>query len=134
VDKSTSRNPQIAWIILFVASAAYSQSDEEILEAVRANATKIYLEQASWTLPETFHNSGLAPSDKERLIEQWAKASANCLADGLEKYAKSSDVPLSEMVNDDGSYSLKGGPDHEHDLYVSTCIERAWEAVGARVK
>ena len=103
----------ITWMILLVAPTAYSQSDEEILEKVRASATKTFLEQASWTLPESFHNSGLAPSDKERLVEQWANASATCLADALATYANTTDVPLSEMVSDDGSFSLKGGSSSE---------------------
>ena len=116
---------------MLVAPTAYSQSDKEILETVRASATKIYLEQASWTLPESFHNSGLAPSDKERLVEQWANASADCLVDALAKYSDSTEIPLSELVSDDGSFSLKGGSDAEFDLNLSTCIESAWEAVGA---
>jgi len=117
--------------MLFAAPTAYSQSDEEILEKVRASATKGFLEQASWTLPESFHNSGLAPSDKERLVEQWANASATCLADALATYADTTDVPLSELVSDDGSFGLKGGSSSEFDLFLTTCIERAWEAVGA---
>ena len=122
----------ISCIMLLNSPAAYSQSDQEILETVRANGVKGYLEQASWTLPESFHNSGLAPSDKKRLIEQWANASAACMVDALAKYAESTDVPLSEMVNDDGSFSLKGdGSSAEFDLNLSTCIEREWEAVGA---
>ena len=121
----------ITWIMLFAAPTAYSQSDEEILEKVRASATKGFLEQASWTLPESFHNSGLAPSDKERLVEQWANASATCLADALATYADTTDVPLSELVSDDGSFGLKGGSSSEFDLFLTTCIERAWEAVGA---
>ena len=119
-------------IMLLISPTAYSQSDQEILETVRANGTRIYLEQASWTLPESFHNSGLAPSDKERLIEQWANASAACMVDALAKYAESTDVPLSEMVNDDGSFSLKGdGSSSEFNLNLETCIERAWQTVGA---
>lgn len=54
---------QLLWPILFVATTACSQSDEEILEKIRARAAEIYLEQASFTLPESFHNSGLAPSE-----------------------------------------------------------------------
>jgi len=132
VDKSMIRISLITWTILLVAPTAYSQSDEEILEKVRASATRIFLEQASWTLPESFHNSGLAPSDKERLVKQLANASANCLADSLATYAKTTDVPLSEMVSDDGSFTLKGdGSSPEFNLYLDTCIERAWEAVGA---
>ncbi len=121
----------ISCIILLVSPTAYSQSDQEILDTVRANATKLYLEQASWTLPQSFHNSGLAPSDKEGLIEQWANASAACMVDALAKHADSTEVPLSEMVSDDGSFSLKGGSHSEFDLNLSTCIEGAWEAVGA---
>jgi len=126
------RIPLISCIMLLISPMAYSQSEQEILETVRANGTKIYLEQASWTLPESFHNSGLAPSDKERLIEQWANASAACMVDALAKYAESTDVPLSEMVNDDGSFSLKGdGSSSEFNLNLETCIERAWQTVGA---
>ena len=118
--------------MLLISLTAYSQSDQEILETVRANGTRIFLEQASWTLPESFHNSGLAPSDKERLIEQWANASAACMVDALAKYAESTDVPLSELVNDDGSFSLKGdGSSSEFNLNLETCIEHAWAAVGA---
>lgn len=124
----------ISCIIFLTSPVVYAQSDQEILEIVRANGTKIYLEQASWTLPESFHNSGLAPSDKERLIEQWANASAACLADALAKYAETTDVPLSDMVDDDGSFSLKGdGSSAEFNLNLETCIERAWQTVGARL-
>ena len=128
------RISRIAWIILLVAPAAHSQSDEEILEVVRTNAAKGYLEQASWTLPQSFHDSGLAPSDKEKLIEQWANASAACLADALAAYANTTDTPLSEMVNDDGSFSLKGdGSSSEFHVFLDSCIERAWAAVGASI-
>lgn len=116
---------------LLAGQAAYAQSDEQILEKVRTKAVKIYLEQASWTLPESFHSSGLAPSDKARLVQQWANASANCLADSLATYAKASDVPLSDMVSDDGSFGLKGdGPSSEFYASLNSCIELAWEAVG----
>ena len=122
----------ISCIMLLNSPVVYAQSDQEILETVRANGTKVYLEQASWTLPESFHKSGLAPSDKKRLIEQWANASAACLADALAKYAESSSVPLSDLVNDDGSFSLKGdGSPADFNLNLETCIERAWQAVGA---
>jgi len=122
----------ISCIMLLISLTAYSQSDQEILETVRANGTRIFLERASWTLPESFHNSGLAPSDKKRLIEQWANASAACMVDALVKYAESTDAPLSEMVDYDGSFGLKGdGSSSMFNLNVETCIERAWEAVGA---
>lgn len=134
VNDTMIRISLISCIMILVAPTAYSQSDKEILDTVRASATKIYLEQASWTLPESFRNSGLAPSDKERLVKQWANASATCLADALAEYANSTDVPLSELVSDDGSFTLKGGSDSDFDLFLSSCIERAWAAVGASLE
>ena len=126
------RNLKTVWMILLVPPTAHSQSDEGILDLVRVNVTKIFQEQASWTLPKSFHESGLAPSDKEKLIEQWANASGTCLADALATYSNTTNTPLSEMVNDDGSFSLKGdGSSSDYQLFLDTCIERAWAAVGA---
>ncbi len=62
------RTSLITSIILVAASGAFAQSDEEILETLRTVGNKNFLEQASWVLPESFHNSELSPSDKERLI------------------------------------------------------------------
>ena len=118
--------------MLLVGLSAYAQNDQKVLETVRANATKIFLEQASWTLPDSFHDSGLAPSDKERLIEEWANASGACLADALAEYAKTTDTPLSDMVNEDGSFGLKGdGSSSDFQVFLDSCIERAWADVGA---
>ena len=125
------RTSLIAWLILLVAPAAYSQSDEEILEEVRASVTKIFLEQASWTLPESFHNSGLAPSDKERLIQQVANDSAACMVEALVEYAALNDVPLSDLVSEDGGIELKSGNSYQFEQILVPCIERAWAAVGA---
>jgi hypothetical protein len=122
----------VGCITLLISPVVYADSDQDILEKVRANGTDIYLEQASWTLPESFHESGLAPSDKDRLIEQWANASADCLVDALSKYAESTDVPLSDIVNDDGSFGLKGnGSPSDFNLNLESCIERAWQTIGA---
>ena len=128
------RLSKIAWIILLVAPAAYSQSDEEILELVRVNAAEGYLEQAESTLPKSFYDSGLAPTDRKIFIEQWANDSAACLADALATYANTTETPLSEMVNDDGTFSLEGdGSSSEFHVFLDSCIERAWAAVGAHL-
>ena len=122
----------ISCVVLLIWSTANSQSDRELLDAVRDNAKTIFLDQASRTLPESFRNSGLAPSDKDRLIEQWADDSANCLADALAKYAESADVPLSELVDDDLTFGLEGGDSYdEFNFTLETCSERAWAAIGA---
>lgn len=119
-------------MVLLFTPLAHAQNDEEILEKIRASATAIFLEQASWTLPKSFHDSGLAPSDKDRLIMGWASDSASCLADSLETYANTTDVPLWEMVSDDGSFNLNGdGSKSEFYLFLDTCMERAWASVGA---
>jgi len=79
-------------------------------------ATKRYWKQCELTEPNYF----------------WTNASADCLVDALSKYAESTDVPLSEMVNEDGSFGLKGdGSSSDFNLNLETCIERAWQDVGA---
>lgn len=99
---------------------------------MRANAKKIYIEQVSWTLPESFHKSGLAPSYRERIVEQWVSDSAACMADTLAEYAQSTDVPLSKMISDDGSFRLKGeGSSSEFDLNFYKCVEGARVAAEA---
>jgi len=60
----------ITSIMLVAAPSAFSQSDAEIVETVRTGVTEVFLEQASWVLPESFLNSELPPSDKERVILQ----------------------------------------------------------------
>ena len=120
---------------LLFGPLAQAQSDEETLAEIRASATKVFLDQASWTLPESFHKSGLAPSDKQRLVKQWASDSADCLADSLVTYAETTDIPLSEMVSDDGSFALKGdGSSSKFYLFLETCMASAWANVGADPK
>ena len=69
------------------------------------------------------------------VTKQWADASGACLADALAEYAKTTDVPLSELVDEDGSFGLKGdGSKTGFNLELDTCIERAWEAVGASLQ
>ena len=118
---------------VLVAPAAFSQSDGELLRKVRANAMKIYLEQASVTLPESFHNRALAPADKKRLIEQWANDSAVCHADALSTYATSNDVPLSKLVFDDGTYGFGFGVPAEWEAQLNSCLAPIWQAVGAKL-
>jgi len=122
----------VSCVMLLISLTANAQGDQKILDAVEANAKTIFLDQASWTLPESFHNSGLAPSDKDRLIEQWADDSAACLVDALAKYAESTDVPVSELVDDDLTFGLEGGDSYdEFNVTLKTCSERAWAAIGA---
>ena len=40
---------------------------------------------------------------------QWADASAACLVEALARYAQSTDVPLSDLGSDNGSFCLGGG-------------------------
>jgi hypothetical protein len=101
------------WILLLASTAAFSQSDEEMLQKVRAGAEKTYLEQVSFTLPESFHQSALAPSDRA--------------------YAAANNVPLSELVSDDGTYGFGVGAPADWELELKTCLAETWEAIGAEI-
>ncbi len=132
VQHAMTKHIGIALGFLFLVGASQADdSDDTLLELVRSNAFKGFLEQSSTTLPRSFHESGLAPSDKQTLIEQWARDSADCLADSLAAYALTTETPLSEMVNEDGSFSLSGdGASSDFHVALDACIERAWASVG----
>ena len=62
----------ITSIMLVAAPGAFAQSDEGIIETIRTSAAQNLLEQMPDELPESFLNSGLSPSDIERLMLQLA--------------------------------------------------------------
>ncbi len=120
----------IASITLFIASGALAQNDEEVLEALRTSATKIFLEQASWVLPASFHNSELSSSDKDRITLQLANDTANCLADSAVEYATLKDIPLSDLISSDLAIHLDGKSGKEFGQLLEPCVSRAWQAAG----
>jgi len=120
----------ITSIMLVAAPGAFAQSDVEIIETVRSSAAEIFLEQASWVLPDSFHNSGLAASDKEKLILQLANDSADCLADSVVEYAAVYDVPISDLVSNDGTIHFDGDSGKDFEKLLAPCISRAWEVAG----
>jgi hypothetical protein len=124
--------PLITSILLAAASGAFAQSDEEILERLRTSVTRVFLEQASWVLPESFHNSELPASDKERIVLQLATDTANCLADAAVEYATLNNIPLSELVSSDATIRFDGDSVKEFNQLYDPCISRVWKAAGIR--
>lgn len=120
----------ITSIVLVAASGVFAQNDEKTLETLRASVTKVFLEQVSWALPESFLNSDLSPSDKDRLILQLANDTADCIADALVEYAALNDVPLSDLVSSDATIHFDGDSGKEYALLLDPCISHAWEAAG----
>ena len=121
----------ITSIALFIASGAFAQSDEEILETLRTSITENYLEQLPNDLPESFLNSGLSPMDKERLVRQLANDGAACFVDAVVGYAALNDVPLSDFVAD-GLVSFDGDSGIEFEQLLAPCILAARQAAGLR--
>ncbi len=120
----------ITSIMLVAAPGAFAQSDEEIIETVRTSAAEIFLEQMSFTVPESFLNSGLSPSDKERLMLQLANDSADCLADAVVEYAALYDVPISDFVSSEGTIHFDGDSGWGFEQLLNPCILIAWQAAG----
>ncbi len=114
---------------LFIASGAFAQSDEEILETLRTSVTEVYLEGLPNELPESFHNSGLSPMDKERIIRQLANDCASCFVDAVVEYAALNDVPLSDFVVD-GVVTPARDSGIEFERLLAPCILAARQAAG----
>ncbi len=93
-------------------------------------ATKIFLEQASSALPESFHNSDLSSSDKERITLQLASDTGTCYADSAVEYASLNDIPLSDFVSTEGLVRIDGESGKEFVQLLESCVSRAWQAAG----
>ena len=119
-------------IVLFIASGAFAQSDEELIETVRSSAKEGFLEQPP-TAPESFQNSGLSPLDKERIMKQVISDSADCLADTVIEYSAVYDVPISDLVSSDGTIIPSGDAAGEFTRMLNYCIVVAWQGAGVDV-
>ena len=120
----------ITSIMLVAAPGAFAQSDEGIIETIRTSAAQNLLEQMPDELPESFLNSGLSPSDIERLMLQLANDGANCFADAIVEYAVLKDVPLSDFVSSEGAIHFDGDSGYEFEHLLIPCMLSAWEAAG----
>ncbi len=118
----------ITSVLFFTAVGAFAQSDEEILETLRTSVTQVYLEQLPNELPNSFH-SGLAPSDKERIVGQLADDCAACFVEAVVKYAALFDVALSDFVTD-GVVAPGRGLAGEFEQLLNPCIIAARQAAG----
>jgi hypothetical protein len=120
----------IALFTLVAAPGAFAQSDEELIETVRTSAKEVFLEQMSFTVPESFQNSGLSQTDKERILLQLASDSADCLADSAVEYAALHDTPISDFVSSEGTIGFRGDSGHGFTLLLNQCILLAWQVAG----
>ena len=122
----------ITLLTLVAAPCALAQSDEELIETVRNSAKELFLEQPP-TVPESFRDSGLAPSDKERIMQQVASDSADCLADTVAEFSAAYDVPISDMVSSDGTIRPSGNSAGQFTSMLNECIVLAWQAAGVNI-
>ncbi len=122
--------PLIALVSLIAASPAYSESDAEIIERVRAGVTEVFLEQVTITFPASFLESELPPWEKQRITNQLANDTANCYEFAIVEYAALFDVPISDLVSDDGSIRFDGDSGKVFGELLVPCIDSAWEAAG----
>ena len=120
----------ISLVFIASASVASAETDHEIVERVRASIHKIFVDQASWALPDYFWNNDLAESDKEKIVQELAKGSAGCFVDAIVAYAEQTKIPLSQLVRDNNTVSFKGGEASDFLQLYEPCILTVWEAAG----
>ena len=118
----------ITLIALLAAPGALPQSDEQLIETVRTSIKESYLQ--SLHIPASFENSGLSPSDKDRILQHLASDSADCLANTTVKYSMFYGVPISDMVSSDGAVHPRGESAADFPRMLNECIRLAWQAAG----
>ena len=116
--------------MLGLAHSAHAETDQQIIDKIRASAERIFLEQASWTLPKSFWESGLDSSDKERIVKGLAEDTASCFVKALVEYSNRNQIPLSDLVSPDASISFEGNSGYEFHELLDPCIQQAWETAG----
>lgn len=117
-------------IMLITAPSVFAQSDEQLIETIRTSAVDVFLEQAPWILPDSFHKSDLPQADKERIVLQLANETADCLADTAVEYAARYDVSIPDFVSGDGTIHFVGDSGQEFSRLLELCINNAWQAAG----
>lgn len=120
----------ICSVLLFAAPIAFSQGDEEILETVRALVAETFDEQIATDLSESTQMNGLAPSDKERLIQQLSDDYVACFENAAVEYSIRQDIPLSDLVSSDGSITFKGDSGTDFEQLLVPCLQAARQAAG----
>jgi len=120
----------ITSIMLVVAPSVFAQSNEQLVETVRSSAVEVFLEQASWVLPDSFHNSDLAESEKERVVLQLANDTADCLAGTAVEYSDKYNIPIPDFVSGDGTIHFDGESGREFSRLLELCVNSAWQAAG----
>lgn len=121
----------ITLLALVATPGAFAQSDEELIETVRTSAKEGFLEEPF--IPESFQENGLSPSDKERILEQLASDSADCLADTTVEYSALFNVSIPDMVSSDGTIGPRGDSAGEFTRMLNDCIVLAWQAAGVNI-
>ena len=127
-----NRTMLIASIAFFTVPGALAQSDEELIETVRTSAREGFLEEPP-TIPKSFRDSGLAPADRERIMQQVAGDTADCLADTTVEYAALYDIPISELVTSEGIIRPSGNSADEFKRMLNDCIALAWQTAGINI-
>lgn len=120
----------VSLILLVYVSLASAESDEQIIERVNDSYQKIFLDQASWSLPESFWNSGLAESDKNEIVRELAEEGARCFTNVIKAYAESTNKPISEIVSEDNTVSFRGDSETEFIQLFDSCMAEAFAAAG----
>jgi hypothetical protein len=111
---------------------AFAQSDEELIEKVRTSAKASFLEEPP-TTPIAFRDSGLAPSDKQRIMQQVASDTADCLADTTVEYAALYNIPISDLVSNEGTIVPSGDSANQFERMLNDCIALAWQNAGINI-
>ena len=111
-------------ILTALTTNAFAQSDEDLLARVRLSAVNAYIEQASFTLPDSFDKRDLTPEERKRTIHRWARESAACHSDSLAVYAENNQISLAELVSEDGTYGFSGGVSADWEEHLYSCLRQ----------
>lgn len=125
-----NRIPLFCLVAVLTVSPALAETDEEVLEKVRNRVAATFQEEIAGKLPESFEKSGLAPSDKKRLMDRLENDYVSCFQNTIIEYASTNGIALSEIVAPDGSVSFQGDSGTDFRELLIPCLNTARHSAG----
>ena len=116
---------------------SFASEDEYSLKEFRENLSKNTSAEIADQLRSEFKDTGLPPSDVERIVANLADAIALCFIESLVEFTQQHDIPLADLIGD-GSGGIEFVGDtldkaDEFQALLSPCIYAARAEAGVGI-
>ena len=106
---------------------SFASEDELLLEELRESLAKTISAEMADRFRSDLNDTGLSPSDVERIVADLEDAVAACFLDSLVEYAQIHETPLADLIDNEMAISFVGG---EFKELLIPCLNAARTEAG----